>query len=149
MPHTKLIYHIVFGTKYRRKVLTKDKRTELFKFIWGILEKKKCHLYRINGVEDHVHILTSMRTTMDISNLVKDIKVASHLWIEKERIFPEFIEWQIGYGAFTVSAYEKNGLIKYIKNQEAHHKIETFEDEYQRLLKEHDIDFDEKYLFDE
>jgi REP element-mobilizing transposase RayT len=149
MPHTKLIYHIVFGTKYRRKVLTKDKRTELFKFIWGILEKKKCHLYRINGVEDHVHILTSMRTTMDVSNLVKDIKVASHLWIEKERIFPEFIEWQIGYGAFTVSAYEKNGLIKYIKNQEAHHKIETFEDEYQRLLKEHDIDFDEKYLFDE
>jgi REP element-mobilizing transposase RayT len=149
MPHTKLIYHIVFGTKYRRKVLTKDKRTELFKFIWGILEKKKCHLYRMNGVEDHVHILTSMRTTMDVSNLVKDIKVASHLWIEKERIFPEFIEWQIGYGAFTVSAYEKNGLIKYIKNQEAHHKIETFEDEYQRLLKEHDIDFDEKYLFDE
>ena len=149
MPHTKLIYHFVFGTKYRRKVLTKDKRTELFKFIWGILEKKKCHLYRMNGVEDHVHILTSMRTTMDVSNLVKDIKVASHLWIEKERIFPEFIEWQIGYGAFTVSAYEKNGLIKYIKNQEAHHKIETFEDEYQRLLKEHDIDFDEKYLFDE
>jgi|TARA_B110000285_G_C14898781_1_gene502163 REP element-mobilizing transposase RayT len=149
MPHTKLIYHIVFGTKYRRKVLTKDKRTDLFKFIWGILEKKKCHLYRMNGVEDYIHILTSMRTTMDVANLVKDIKVASHLWIEENEIFPEFIEWQVGYGAFTVSAYEKDGLIEYIKNQEAHHKIETFEDEYRRLLKEHDIDFDEKYLFDE
>jgi putative transposase len=129
--------------------LTKDKRTDLFKFIWGILEKKKCHLYRMNGVEDHIHILTSMRTTMDVANLVKDIKVASHLWIEENEIFPEFIEWQVGYGAFTVSAYEKDGLIEYIKNQEAHHKIETFEDEYRRLLKEHDIDFDEKYLFDE
>ena len=117
MPHTKLIYHIVFGTKYRRKVLTKDKRTDLFKFIWGILEKKKCHLYRMNGVEDHIHILTSMRTTMDVANLVKDIKVASHLWIEENEIFPEFIEWQVGYGAFTVSAYEKDGLIEYIKNQ--------------------------------
>ncbi|MFT5834808.1 MAG: putative transposase [Cognaticolwellia sp.] len=129
--------------------MTKDKRTDLFKFIWGILEKKKCHLYRMNGVEDHIHILTSMRTTMDVANLVKDIKVASHLWIEENEIFPEFIEWQVGYGAFTVSAYEKDGLIEYIKNQEAHHKIETFEDEYRRLLKEHDIDFDEKYLFDE
>jgi len=129
--------------------LTKDKRTDLFKFIWGILEKKKCHLYRMNGVEDYIHILTSMRTTMDVANLVKDIKVASHLWIEENEIFPEFIEWQVGYGAFTVSAYEKDGLIEYIKNQEAHHKIETFEDEYRRLLKEHDIDFDEKYLFDE
>ena len=86
---------------------------------------------------------------MDIANLVKDIKVASHLWIEEERVFSEFIEWQIGYGAFSVSAYEKEGLIEYIKNQEAHHKIETFEDEYRRLLREHDIDSDEKYLFDE
>jgi putative transposase len=103
----------------------------------------------MNGVEDYIHILTSMRTTMDVANLVKDIKVASHLWIEENEIFPEFIEWQVGYGAFTVSAYEKDGLIEYIKNQEAHHKIETFEDEYRRLLKEHDIDFDEKYLFDE
>ena len=146
MPHTKLIYHIVFGTKYRRRVLTKDNRKRLFKFIWGILQKKKCHLYRINGVEDHVHILTSMRTPMNIANLVKDIKVAAHLWIEEEEVFPEFIEWQVGYGAFTVSAYEKESLIEYIKNQEAHHKIETYEDEYRRLLREHDIDFKEKYL---
>ena len=148
MPHTKLIYHIVFGTKHRRRVLTKDNRKRLFQFIWGILKKKKCHLYRINGVEDHIHILTSMRTPMNIANLVKDIKVASNLWIKEERIFSEFIEWQVGYGAFTVSGYEKDGLIEYIKNQEAHHKIETYEDEYRRLLKEHDIDFDEKYLFE-
>ncbi len=149
MPYTQLIYHIVFSTKHRRKVLTKDNRKRLFKFIWGILQKKKCHLYRINGVEDHVHILTSMRTPMNIADLVKDIKVAAHLWIEEERIFPEFIEWQVGYSAFTVSAYEKDGLIEYIKNQEEHHKIESFEDEYRRLLKEHNVEFDEKYLFEQ
>lgn len=147
-PHTKLIYHIVFGTKYRRRVLTKDNRKRLFKFIWGILQKKKCHLYRINGVEDHIDILTSMRMPMNIADLVKYIKVSLNMWIKEERIFDEFECWQVGYGVFIVSAYEKDGLIEYVKNQEAHHKIETYEDEYRRLLKEHDIDFDEKYLFE-
>jgi len=79
MPHTKLIYHIVFGTKYQRRILTKDNRKRLFKFIWGILQKKKCHLYQVNGVEDHIHILTSMRTPMNIADLVKDIKVSSNM----------------------------------------------------------------------
>lgn len=85
---------------------------------------------------------------MNIADLVKDIKVASNLWIKEERISPEFIAWQVGYGTFTVSDYEKEGLIEYIKNQEVHHKIETYKDAYQRLLREHDIDFKEKYLFE-
>ena len=90
MPHTKLIYHIVFGTKYQRRVLTKDNRKRLFKFIWGILQKKKCHLYRINGVENHIRILTSMRMPMNIADLVKDVKVSSNIWIKEGRIFDEF-----------------------------------------------------------
>jgi putative transposase len=129
--------------------LTKNNRLELFKLIWEILKQKKCHLYRINGVENHLHILVGMQPTMDVANLVKDIKVASHLWIEEERAFPGFIEWQVGYEAFTVSSKDKDDLIEYIKNQEIHHETETFEEEYVRLLKENDIDFNEQNLFEE
>lgn len=129
--------------------MTKNNRLELFKLIWKILKQKKCHLYRINGVENHLHILVGMQPTMDVANLVKDIKVTSHLWIEEERAFPGFIEWQIGYEAFTVSSKDKDDLIEYIKNQEIHHETETFEEEYVRLLKENDIDFNEQNLFEE
>ena len=145
--YTKLIYHIVYSTKNREKVLTQENKRELFKYIWGILENKKCHLYRINGVEDHLHILVGLRSYMNVSDFVKEIKTSTNIWTKERNIFPKFDGWQIGYGAFTVSEYEKNGLIEYIKNQEEHHKTVTFEEEYRKLLKEHGIEFEEKYLF--
>ena len=145
--YTKLIYHIVYSTKNREKVLIQEHKRELFKYIWGIIENKKCHLYRINGVEDHLHILVSIRPNMNISAFVKDLKLSTNEWIKERGLFPKFNGWQVGYGAFTVSEYEKSGLIEYIKNQEEHHKKITFEDEYRALLKEHGIEFEEKYLF--
>ncbi len=145
--YTQLIYHIVFSTKYREKVLVKAQRPELFRYIWGIIKNRKGHLYRINGVEDHIHILTSLPTTENIADFVKTIKTSSNIWIKDNEIFPQFKNWQNGYGAFTVSAYEKNGLIEYIKNQEIHHQKQTFEYEYRQLLKQHDIEFREEYLF--
>jgi REP element-mobilizing transposase RayT len=123
-----------------------DHRAQLFKYIWGILKKKNCHLYRINGVEDHIHILTHVHPSISLANLIKDIKLASSDMIKNTKIFPGFSKWQIGYGAFTYSIKEKDKVIKYLKNQVKHHKSETFIDEYRRLLKEHKIEFDEKYL---
>jgi putative transposase len=134
--YTQILYQIVFGTKNREPVLTPDNRPQLFKYIVGILEKKKCHLYRINGVEDHLHILTHLHPSIALSDLVKDIKVASSV----------FNGWQEGYGAFTYSISEKDRLIGYVKNQEEHHERFSFRDEYVELLKEHGIDFNEKYL---
>jgi putative transposase len=78
---------------------------------------------------------------------VKDIKVASSLWIKENNIFKNFSSWQEGYGAFTCNFKDKDGLIEYIKNQEVHHQQFSFEDEYRALLVEHGIEFDEKYLF--
>ncbi|MGB0982416.1 MAG: IS200/IS605 family transposase [Saprospiraceae bacterium] len=147
MPYTKLLYHIVFSTKDRKKALVKTHKKQLFQYIWGIIENKNGHLYRLNGVEDHIHILVGLRPNMTVSNIVKDIKVNSTNWIKEKGYFPKFKGWQVGYGAFTVSEYEKDGLIEYIKNQEEHHKTVTFEEEYRRLLKEHGIEFEEKYLF--
>ena len=87
-----------------------------------------------------------MHPSVALADLVKDIKVASSKWIKKERIFPAFKAWQTGYGAFTYSIKEKDNLIEYIKNQKEHHKKISFKEELIILLKEHGIDFDEKYL---
>lgn len=144
--YTQFLYQIVFSTKSREPVMEKDKRPELFKYVWGILQKKDCHLYRMNGVEDHLHIVTHVHQTIAIADLVKDIKLASSELIKSTGLFKGFNGWQDGYGAFTYSIKAKNHLIEYVKNQEEHHKKITFRDEYISLLKEHEVEFDEKYL---
>jgi putative transposase len=144
--YTQILYQIVFSTKYRNRTLKKETRQQLFKSIWGILEKKKCHPYRINGVEDHLHIVTHIHPSVALSSLVKDIKLASSDFIKQSGIFPDFAGWQEGYGAFTYSISAKYNLIEYVKNQEAHHSTKTYRDELIELLIEHDIEYDEKYL---
>ena len=143
---TQIYYHIVFSTKNREPVLCADGREELFRYIWGIIRNKNSHIYRINAVEDHLHILSSLHPTVALADFIKDIKVASNGWIKERQPFPHFNSWQDGYGAFTASHADKDRLIEYIKNQQEHHRQETFLDEYRRLLKEAGIEFDEKYL---
>jgi putative transposase len=144
--YTQILYQIVYSTKYREKTMIKKDRPELFKYIWGLLSKKNCHLYRINGVEDHLHIITHLHPSIALADLVKDIKLSTTEHIRKAGIFPNFNGWQDGYGAFTYHIGVKNKLIEYVKNQEEHHKKKTFITEYKTLLKEHKIKFDEKYL---
>lgn len=97
-------------------------------------------------MEDHIHIFSDLHPSISLSDYVKNIKVASSLWMKNHGSFPAFSGWQDGYGAFTYSAREKDIIINYIKNQKAHHQKEIFYDEYKRLLYEHQIDFDEQYL---
>lgn len=144
--YTQILYHITFSTKQRRPSLNKENRTKLFKYIWGLLENKNCHLYRVNGVEDHIHIVTHLHPTIALSDLIKNIKLSTTDLIKNENLFPLFDGWQNGYGAFTHSISEKDRLIEYVKNQEEHHKKISFKDEYIKLLKEYKIDFNEKYL---
>lgn len=144
--YTQILYQIVFCAKYRQPVFAKVNRPELYKYMHGILENKGCKVYRINGVEDHLHILTHLHPSVALADLVKDIKVASSLYIKEKGLFPEFTAWQRGYGAFTYSAREKNILINYVKNQEEHHKVRNSKEEYIQLLQEQKVDFDEKYL---
>jgi len=143
---TQIYYHIVFSTKNRERVLVAGQRDRLFRYIWGILKNKDCHLYRINGVEDHVHLLTSVHPIIALADLVKDVKVASSAWIKDEGVFPEFTHWQDGYSAFTVSHSDRDPVIEYIKTQEAHHKTVAFKDELREFLVRHGVEFDEKYM---
>ena len=143
---TQILYHIVFSTKNRDRTLSKEKRKPLFEYIWGILNKKNCHLYRMNGIEDHIHIATSVHPTVNLSSLVKDIKLASSAYINDNNLFRNFSGLQDGYAAFTYSFKEKDRLIEYIKNQEEHHKQISFKDELREILIEHGVQFEEKYL---
>jgi len=144
--YTQILYHITFATKQRRHALKKENRTKLFKYIWGLLENKNCHLYRVNGVEKHLHIVTHLHPTIALSDLIKDIKLSTIQFIKSEKLFPNFDGWQEGYGAFTHSLSDKDRLIEYVKNQEEHHMKVSFKEEYIKLLKEHKIDFNEKFL---
>ncbi len=144
--YNQLLYHIIFTSYKRQPILTKVHRPVLFKYISGILKEKKCHLYQINGVEDHIHILTHVHPTISLSNLVNDIKIASGAMIKIENLFKKFQGWQNGYGGFTCAYSEKNNLITYIINQEEHHKKLSFLEEFIKILEENGVDYDSKYL---
>ncbi len=124
--YKQIYYQIVFGTKYRKSTIAEEHCEELYKYIWGVINNKHCKLYRISGVEDHIHIFSDLHPSISLADYVKDIKVASSLWMKETGKFPDFIGWQEGYGAFTYSIREKEMIINYVKNQKEHHKKETF-----------------------
>ena len=144
--YTQIYYHLVFSTKARERVLVEKHREEFYRYTWGIIRNKDSHLYRINAVEDHVHILTSLHPSIALADFVKDIKVATSVWIKERGLFPGFRGWQEGYGAFTASHQDKDRLIEYIKNQQEHHRVKSFREELQEMLVEAGVQLDEKYL---
>lgn len=145
--YTQIIYQIVFSTKHREPVMNVDNRDELYRYISGVAKNKKCFIYQINGVEDHLHIVLDLHPSVALAYLVKDIKISSSIYAKEKELFKGFKSWQEGYGAFTYNIKEKDRLINYVKTQEEHHKIKTFKDEYIEILKENGVEFEEKYLF--
>ncbi len=141
-----ILYHLVIATKNRQPSLTAEHEKALYNYIWGIIKEKKGHLYRINGMEDHIHILTDLHPTIALADFIKDIKVASNKWMKEHGGFPKFDSWAEGYAALTYACRDKAMIINYIKKQKEHHKEENFHDELKRLLEEHGIEFEEKYL---
>ena len=140
------LYHIVFRTKDSIPTIRQDDADELYSYITGIIKNKQSHLYRINGVENHLHILTDMNPSIVPTEFVKDIKVSTSIWMKRSKLFPSFNGWAVGYGSFTCSYMDIDRLIEYIKNQKEHHKKISFEDEYRKLLFEYGITPDEKYF---
>lgn len=143
---TQLLYHIVFSTKDRLPLIQPARKDELCRYVWGINKKLDCHLYRINAVEDHTHIVTHIHPTVALADYIKKVKNAATAWIRRGSVFPRWRGWQDGYAAFTHSIEEKERLIDYVKNQQENHGRESLVDELRRLLAEAKIEFDEKYL---
>lgn len=144
--YRQILYQIVFRTKNSLKTLDLDHSEELFKYCWGIVKNKGCHLYRINCMEEHVHILSDLHPSIALADYIRDIKSSSSVMLKESNSFPLFAGWASGYAALTYSAWDKDNIVDYIKNQQEHHKVETFEDEYRRLLSECNIEVDERYF---
>lgn len=143
---TQILYQIVFSTKNREQTLIGEGQKRLFTYIWQILKNKDCHLYRIGGIEDHLHIVTHIHPIIAPAMLIKDIKLATSDFIKQEKLFIQFTGWQEGYGAFTYHISAKDNLINYVKNQKEHHQKINFKEKFISLLEEHRIKFEEKYL---
>jgi putative transposase len=146
--YTQFLYQLVFGSKGHLPFLSSENQDILFAYIAGILKKKSCHSYIVGGASNHIHVITHIHPTIAPAYLIKDIKEATHAMILREKkLFIKFPGWQVGYSGFTYHISSKESLIHYAKNQAEHHKTESFKDEIIRLLKEHNVDFIDDYLF--
>jgi len=145
--YRQILYHIVFCTHNRENTLPEECHEELYKYIWGIIKNRKGVLYRINGTENHIHILSDLHPTVCLSDFVKEIKTGANFWMKESGKFPKFVSWAEGYCALTYTFRDKDIIINYIKTQKEHHKKQNFEEEYRTLLTEHGIEWDEKYIF--
>ena len=112
------LYHIVFRTKHNLDTIKQDNVNELYAYITGIIKHKNSHLYRINGIVNHLHILTDIHPSIAPADFTRDIKASSSFWMKSTKLFPSFTGWEEGYGSFTCSYRDLNMLIEYIKNQQ-------------------------------
>ena len=140
---------IVFAVKYRRAVLDKAWRSKVFGVIGNLINETNCKTIIVNGVEDHVHCFVGLRPVVSVSELMKTVKAKSSKYINDHKLTNERFEWQEGYGVFSYRQSLVDTVFKYIQNQEEHHKVQTFSEEYLDLLKEFKVEYDEQYVFQE
>jgi REP-associated tyrosine transposase len=139
--------HIVFSTKHRQPHVTPDLQPRLFEYIGGILRNHSGTLIAAGGVPDHVHLLASLGRTLSVAEAVRLIKSNSSAWLHDELKMPDF-QWQTGYGAFAVSYSNLDSVKAYLANQSEHHRGQSFQEEFLELLRRHNLEWDERYIWD-
>ena len=143
-----ILVHLVFSTKGREPQIDDAIRDELHAYIGGIIENHRGGLLKAGSVRDHIHLSMAHPRTIAPSELVKEIKIGSAMWVKtKGRQFSGF-QWQSGYGIFSISSSHRRAVEEYIANQAEHHRVVSFQEEYRRLLKKYEIAFDERYVWD-
>jgi len=145
--YTQLYVQLVFAVKYRASLIQKGWRDKLDGYITGIIRENDHKMLQINSMPDHTHIFIGMRPHQSISALVQNVKAESSKYIKAKKFCQSLFAWQGGYGAFSYSKSHVHDVIRYIQNQEAHHKKESFLDEYKRMLKVFEIEYEEQYIF--
>ncbi len=146
--YTALHYQLVFSTKNRKPWISQEIEERIWKYLGGIARTNGMKPLKVGGIEDHVHMLVGAPPTIAPSKIAQLVKGGSSAWIHET--FPELADfaWQDGYGAFTVSKSGVPEVATYIANQREHHRKMTFQDEYRLLLVRHEIEFEERYLWD-
>ena len=145
--YTQIYLQLVFCPMGRENVIPSRIKEELQKYTTGIIQNRKHKLLAVNFMPDHVHILVGFVPSQSISDLLRDIKSNTSKFINEKRWLPGKFQWQEGYGAFSYSKSQID-VIHYIKNQEEHHKKQSFKEEYLAFLKKFDVDYNEQYLFE-
>jgi putative transposase len=141
--------HFVFSTKDRRPFLEdRSIREEMHRFLGGTCNRLECPIVRVGGVADHVHVLCCLGRTISIADFVRALKRESSEWIKTKSADLSEFYWQSGYGAFSASPGHVAALKEYIASQEEHHRKESFQDEYRRLLAKYGIEWDERFVWD-
>jgi REP element-mobilizing transposase RayT len=140
--------HIIFSTKDREPYIARENMPRLFEYIGGILRAARSVLVAAGGMPDHVHLLVSLGKEASVAETVRLIKSNSSKWIHEAWSNFVAFAWQAGYGAFSVSWPDIPDLERYIARQEEHHRHQTYQDEFRVILKAHDVEYDERYLWD-
>jgi putative transposase len=146
--YTQMYVHIVIAAKGRENLLTKNIRPRIIEYVSGIITTLKHKSLIVNGYIDHIHVLFGMNPSVSISDTVHDIKRGSSLFINSNKLVNGRFYWQEGYGGFTYSRNQLDYIFNYIKTQEEHHSLAGFRKEYETLLINYEIEYDNKYLFD-
>ena len=146
--YSQISIHSVFSVKGRENFITHPWRDDLHKYISGIITGTGAKSLAVGGWKDHVHVFFGMPVTTCIADFLSIIKASSSKWINEQQFIKGKFQWQPGYGAFSHSKSQRDGVIKYIINQEEHHKVQTFKEEYLRMLSDFEVEYEEKYLFE-
>ncbi|SHL72085.1 IS200/IS605 family transposase [Flavobacterium chilense] len=147
--YSQLYIQIIFAVKGRQNLISKNNKDEIYKYITGIITNQKQKLIAINGMPDHIHILVGIKPDISLSDLVRDIKSSTSKFINEQKWINGKFEWQTGFGAFSYGHSQLTNIIKYIENQEEHHKTKTFKEEYIQFLQLFNVDFKNEYVFEE
>ena len=147
--YTQIYIHLVFAVKRRQHLIERTWKDELYKFITGIVENNGHKMLRINGMPDHIHILIGYCPSQTIPSLVEIIKTDSNHFVKRKKFCPGKFSWQRGYGDFSYNRSQLDTVVNYIINQEEHHRRKTFRKEYVELLEKFDVDYNERFLFDD
>jgi putative transposase len=143
-----LYFHLIFSTKNRIPLITPELQPRLYEFIGGTLSKRKCCLLAASGIADHIHLLASLSRESSVADTIRDIKSISSGWIHTEFPRSSDFAWQSGYAAYSVSYSNLDSVRIYLANQAEHHRIKSFQQEYIEFLTRHDMEYDERYIWD-
>jgi putative transposase len=141
------IVHFVWGTANREPLIRNSWRDQLHGYLGGVLENKKVKLLAAGGIADHAHVLASLPATVTLSEIANAMKANSSRWVHQNTPQGKGFDWQAGYGAFSVSKSAEERVKAYIQNQEEHHRVRTFAEEFKELLEKHRIPYEERYLW--
>ena len=144
-----ILVHTIFSTKDRHPFLRDlELREELHRYLGGILTNLACPPIIIGGVQDHVHLLSGLSRTCEPATMVKELKRGSSLWLKTKGPQMQDFAWQSGYGMFSIGFSQIESVRNYIVGQEEHHRTVSFQDELRQFLRVHQMDFDERYVWD-